>query len=64
MDVGAGVAGDIYADRVLLNHIETDGCLAQLANVARLPGVVGPVLLMPDAHQGYGMPYGRGLRLG
>ena len=48
----------VYADKELLGHIQKDGCLDQLANVARLPGAVGPVLLMPDAHQGYGMPIG------
>ena len=35
-----------------------DGVLDQLSNVAGLPGVVGPVLAMPDAHPGYGFPIG------
>ena len=35
-----------------------DGVLTQLANVAGLPGIVGPVLAMPDAHPGYGFPIG------
>lgn len=35
-----------------------DGVLTQLANVAGLPGVVEPVLAMPDAHPGYGFPIG------
>lgn len=35
-----------------------DGVFAQLRNVAGLPGVVDPVLAMPDAHSGYGFPIG------
>ncbi|MHC1788940.1 RtcB family protein [Solidesulfovibrio sp.] len=35
-----------------------DGVFAQLANVASLPGIVGPVVAMPDAHPGYGFPIG------
>ena len=35
-----------------------DGVLTQLAHVAGLPGIVGPVLAMPDAHPGYGFPIG------
>ena len=34
------------------------GVMAQLRNVATLPGVVEPVLAMPDAHAGYGFPIG------
>ncbi len=35
-----------------------DGVFAQLRNVATLPGVVDPVLALPDAHTGYGFPIG------
>jgi tRNA-splicing ligase RtcB len=35
-----------------------DGVFTQLRNVAGLPGVVGPVVAMPDAHTGYGFPIG------
>ncbi|MEZ4241193.1 MAG: RtcB family protein [Myxococcota bacterium] len=48
----------IYADRDMFRAIRADGTLAQLANVATLPGIVGPALAMPDAHQGYGFPIG------
>lgn len=34
------------------------GVLEQLQNVAALPGMVAPVVLMPDAHVGYGFPIG------
>ncbi len=32
--------------------------LRQVANVAHLPGIVGPSLAMPDVHWGYGFPIG------
>ncbi len=32
--------------------------LTQITNVARLPGLVGPAMTMPDAHWGYGFPIG------
>jgi len=35
-----------------------DGTAAQVRDVASLPGVVGPVCVMPDAHSGYGFPIG------
>ena len=35
-----------------------DGALLQADNLARLPFVISHVALMPDAHQGYGMPIG------
>lgn len=34
------------------------GALEQAQNLARLPFVIDHVALMPDAHQGYGMPIG------
>jgi tRNA-splicing ligase RtcB len=35
-----------------------DRSLEQVANVATLPGIVGPSLAMPDIHWGYGFPIG------
>jgi tRNA-splicing ligase RtcB len=35
-----------------------DKVLEQIANVASLPGLVGPAMTMPDAHWGYGFPIG------
>jgi len=32
--------------------------IEQITNVARLPGLVGPAMTMPDAHWGYGFPIG------
>jgi tRNA-splicing ligase RtcB len=48
----------VYADAELVAALERDGTLKQLEGVASLPGIVGPALVMPDAHQGYGFPIG------
>jgi len=37
---------------------EGDGALGQVRNVLNHPRVMPPVALMPDAHQGYGVPIG------
>jgi tRNA-splicing ligase RtcB len=50
--------GMVYLDRKLLEHIKNDKSIAQVANVAWLPGIVGRSLAMPDMHQGYGFPIG------
>jgi hypothetical protein len=44
----------VFADEELFAAIERDGALAQLLNVATLPGIVGAALVMPDANLGYG----------
>jgi tRNA-splicing ligase RtcB len=48
----------IFADEVLLEEALDDLSITQAVNVARLPGLVGQVVVMPDVHQGYGMPIG------
>jgi tRNA-splicing ligase RtcB len=50
--------GLIYADERLFADIRKDQSLAQVANVAWLPGIVGCSLAMPDIHWGYGFPIG------
>jgi len=50
--------GVVYADERILPDLEEDRCLEQVANVATLPGIVGPSLAMPDIHWGYGFPIG------
>lgn len=55
---GMNTAAMVYADRELLADIQKQGTLEQLQGVASLPGIVGPALAMPDAHQGYGFPIG------
>lgn len=59
-DPALGMRTDVvvYANAVLLKQIEKDLSLQQAANVACLPGIVGPSLAMPDIHQGYGFPIG------
>jgi tRNA-splicing ligase RtcB len=50
--------GIIYADEVLIQQIVKDFAPEQVANVATMPGIVGPAMAMPDIHWGYGMPVG------
>src|SRR4030042_5193864 len=50
--------GIIYSSDELLNKIKDDQAPEQVANVAMLPGIVGPSLAMPDIHWGYGFPIG------
>lgn len=52
------VPARIYADEALLAAIVEGEAVAQLANVATLPGVVERVYGMPDMHEGYGFPVG------
>ena len=48
----------LFADEHLLEDALGDQSIEQALNVASLPGVVGKVVVMPDVHQGYGMPIG------
>ncbi len=48
----------VFASASILDQIRGDLSLEQAANVAALPGIVGPSLAMPDIHQGYGFPIG------
>ncbi|MCX8166777.1 MAG: RtcB family protein [Candidatus Micrarchaeota archaeon] len=48
----------VISSEKLLGLLTKDRTLVQLSNVARLPGLVGPVFVMPDAHEGYGFPIG------
>jgi tRNA-splicing ligase RtcB (3'-phosphate/5'-hydroxy nucleic acid ligase) len=50
--------GLIFASDNLLSEARQDQSLQQVANVAWLPGIVGPSLAMPDFHWGYGFPIG------
>jgi tRNA-splicing ligase RtcB len=52
------VAVRIFATRKLLEGSLDDLSLEQAVNAATLPGLAGPVLVMPDMHQGYGFPIG------
>ncbi|MGN2392462.1 RtcB family protein [Pelomicrobium sp. G1] len=47
----------LFATRALLEAMD-EKVLEQIAHVARLPGLVGAAMTMPDAHWGYGFPIG------
>jgi tRNA-splicing ligase RtcB len=47
----------LYGSRPLLETMD-EKVREQITNVARLPGLVGPAMTMPDAHWGYGFPIG------
>ncbi len=47
----------LYGTRDLVAAMD-DKVLEQIGNVAKLPGLVGPAMAMPDAHWGYGFPIG------
>jgi tRNA-splicing ligase RtcB len=47
----------LYGSAPLLATMD-EMVLTQIGNVARLPGLVGPAMTMPDAHWGYGFPIG------
>jgi tRNA-splicing ligase RtcB len=47
----------LYGSKDLLAAMD-DKVLEQITNVAKLPGLVGAALAMPDAHWGYGFPIG------
>ena len=55
---GMRVAGLIFANEEMLNHILEEQALEQVVNVAFMPGIVGYSLAMPDIHWGYGFPIG------
>ena len=55
---GMRTDGLIFADRELMTDIRGDQAVQQVANVAHLPGIVGPSIAMPDLHWGYGFPIG------
>ncbi|MBN1175649.1 RtcB family protein [Candidatus Woesearchaeota archaeon] len=48
----------IFASDLLMKHLNEDRSLQQGINVACLPGICGPSIMMPDAHQGYGFSIG------
>ena len=50
--------GLIFASAEQVVALEQDESLVQVANVACLPGIVGPSIAMPDIHWGYGFPIG------
>lgn len=55
---GMRTCGRVYATEEMIPDILADQALEQVANVACLPGIVGPSMAMPDIHWGYGFPIG------
>jgi len=55
---GMRVPSRIFADEILLQKMESDLTLEQVANVAMLPGIYKYSIVLPDGHQGYGFPIG------
>ena len=55
---GMRTCGIIYANEKLMAGVKQDEAPEQVANVATLPGIVGPSMAMPDIHWGYGFPIG------
>ena len=51
------VPGIVFGDREQILRMD-DKVYEQLRNVTQLPGLVGAVYAMPDAHWGYGFPIG------
>jgi tRNA-splicing ligase RtcB (3'-phosphate/5'-hydroxy nucleic acid ligase) len=47
----------LIANQAIYDLME-DEAITQLSNVSMLPGVVRPVVALPDAHIGYGLPMG------
>ena len=52
------VPGVVFASRALMPDAADDRSLAQVVNVATLPGIVAASYAMPDVHWGYGFPIG------
>ncbi len=52
------VPGLVYASEVMMQDILADKSIAQVQNVAQLPGILRYSIAMPDIHWGYGFPIG------
>ena len=55
---GMNVPGVIYASKELFDLVKGDKTIEQVKNVARLPGIIGKSIALPDCHRGYGFPIG------
>jgi tRNA-splicing ligase RtcB len=55
---GMRVPGIVFANKDLLEKMQTDRTLWQCANVAYLPGIYKHSITLPDGHEGYGFPIG------
>lgn len=48
----------IFSSQELLKIASGDLSLEQAVNASALPGIISPMVVMPDVHQGYGFPIG------
>jgi len=55
---GMRVNGVVFANRGLLEKMQSDRTLQQCVNVAYLPGIYKYAITLPDGHEGYGFPIG------
>jgi tRNA-splicing ligase RtcB len=55
---GMRVNGIVFANKGLLDKMQTDRTLQQCVNVAHLPGIYKYAITLPDGHEGYGFPIG------
>ncbi|MBU0534214.1 MAG: RtcB family protein [Candidatus Omnitrophica bacterium] len=55
---GMRVSGIIYSNEKMMQSLEKEQVMKQVANVACLPGIVKHSFAMPDAHWGYGFAIG------
>lgn len=55
---GMRTEGLVFASPRMMQDLLREQALAQVCNVATLPGIVGPSMAMPDIHWGYGFPIG------
>jgi tRNA-splicing ligase RtcB len=55
---GMLVPGMVFANKNLLEKMQTDRTLWQCTNVAHLPGIYKYAVTLPDGHEGYGFPIG------
>lgn len=58
-----GIDINVYLSRELYENYLEDESVRQLYNASLLPGVVSPVIGMPDIHTGYGLPIGESWQL-
>ena len=49
---------DLFLSKELLEQAQQDDSIKQLIDASKLPGVLSPVVGMPDIHEGYGFPIG------
>lgn len=55
---GMNVPARVFASDTILEHIKDDKTLEQAQDIAHFPGIHKYACILPDAHQGYGMPVG------